>query len=190
MKKIALCISAVTVVFITSSVYAGEPLGDTARTETEYARPDRPMRRSRDRGKTLKNLVTELSLTAEQQEGMRKHRDENRIKTRETQERLRVKMKELKAKLEQYDADRKSVYKIAEEVNALKGSLFKLRIERTFFMKELLTPEQYEMFKNKVASRVRRHKGWGGKFNRGKKRPRGPKPGTREECQPGPEEEL
>lgn len=95
-------------------------------------------------------LINELNLTPSQQEQLKKQRGEHGQKFRDTNEQLRGKELELRQELEKDVTDKRKVDELMGEIKVLQGQRLEQRVEGTMSMKEILTPEQFRLFREKT----------------------------------------
>ena len=100
-----------------------------------------------------KGFAKDLNLTHEQQEKMKQHREANQEKKKQLRELMQAKRAELKAEIGKPALDSAKVYALASEIKSLFGQMLDLRIEGLLFMKQTLTPEQFEKFQKKINER-------------------------------------
>lgn len=137
LKRMIICIGVVTVLFSLPNAHA-QPFCEASGNGGQHGE------------RKMGNFIKELDLTAEQQDQMKKQRNEHREKNKKLQARLKIKMFELKQELEKETSDRGKIYSIVAEVNALQRDLLAQRVQGVLSTKEILTPEQFEKFKQKI----------------------------------------
>jgi len=126
-----------------------------------YAQPsgDVPQRVIKYREEVMNDLIKELDLTPEQQEQIKRQQSEHRQKNEELRGRLLAKRLELKQELEKQTINKKRIDTIAAEIKILVGEQLEQRVEGVLSMKEILTPEQFKKFQQKVRSSIRDRRG-------------------------------
>lgn len=100
--------------------------------------------------KSADKIFKELNLTAEQKDKLKQNRKEQQEKMKDLGTQLMKKQAELRDKLDSPDVSRASVEPIAAELKALQAKMFDYRIDGIFAVKEILTPEQFAKFQEKV----------------------------------------
>jgi len=117
-----------------------------------------------------KDLTEKLGLTEEQQEALREQREGHREKVRSLMESLRDKKDQLRTELEKEEVDKGKIDNLINEIKPLLGNQIELRVEGTLAMREILTPGQYEKFREfakKKRKRSQRRKSFENKDRHG-----------------------
>jgi len=94
-----------------------------------------------------------FGLTPEQEEQIKSFKSGQREATKALKEEIRSKRTELRTELEKVDTDRAKVDSIVAKIKDLMGQKLDGMVEGVLLMKETLTPEQYEKFRNKIGGR-------------------------------------
>ena len=164
-KKVVLTCAA-AVFFLATLACAEEPAcgagaGWSARGgSAEGGNPE-----GRNRKERFENIVKKLDLTPEQRAEIEQHRTEEGKKAKEVRKSLRARQKELREKLGDRGTERSEVAGIVSEISALQRALLEHRVDTAFLMKDVLSPEQYEKFKNMVSEKMKKFKRMRGKFH-------------------------
>ncbi|HPM42305.1 MAG TPA: Spy/CpxP family protein refolding chaperone [Candidatus Omnitrophota bacterium] len=128
---------------------------------TEVSVKERPRMESAGKEDPFKDL----SLTPEQRDKIKAHREEGKLKAKEIQEQMRAKKEELKAEMAKSVSDRSKIDAIAADMKSLSARMIDQRIERILSLKEILTPEQFQKVNAKIEEKMRKHggkaRGWG-----------------------------
>jgi Spy/CpxP family protein refolding chaperone len=95
-------------------------------------------------------MAEELGLTEDQQAQIDAQRQEHAEAMRTIRTRLQESRSSLKDELEKSDPDSGLVESLVEEINELMGVRLRQRVERVLLMKDVLTPEQEEKFKEHI----------------------------------------
>ena len=103
-------------------------------------------------------IFKELNLTEEQKDKIKQNRKTQHEAMKGFRAQLMKKHAELKEKLSNPDVTRASVEPIAAELNALQAKIMNCRLDGIFAVKEILTPEQYAKFQEKVKEKVENRK--------------------------------
>ena len=166
MKFKQILISAVVtlMVFSSGAAYAWPAYGQGQ--EKDGKRAWEKMEEKREK------FIKELGLTPEQEEQIKNLRKEKKEKRGELWIKIQAQRLELKEELEKPTTDRARIDSIIAELNVLMAEKLEQRVEGILSMKETLTPEQYEKFKNKIeeCKDKARHDGKEKKRGRGFKR--------------------
>jgi Spy/CpxP family protein refolding chaperone len=151
MKRIlkSLIIMAVGVMIVVPTVFA-QPHG-----KMDECDMDRSIgHHSQSADKVLK----ELNLTEEQKDRLKQNRNAQHEKMKDLRTQLIKKHAELKDKLSNPDVQRASVEPIATELKDLQAKIMDCRLDGVFAVKEILTPEQYAKFQEKMKEKVENRK--------------------------------
>ncbi|HTY45941.1 MAG TPA: periplasmic heavy metal sensor [Patescibacteria group bacterium] len=105
-----------------------------------------------DRGQELDNFIKDLNLTPQQQEQIKKQRNEHFEKNRGAGDELRQKRLKLKQELEKEVPDRKLINALVADINTLTARKLQDRVDSILAIKEILTPQQYKAFQEKIRS--------------------------------------
>ena len=95
-------------------------------------------------------FIKELGLTPEQEEQIKALRSGQKEKRGELWVKIQAKRLELKEELEKPTTDRARIDSIVTELKALMAEKLDQRVEGILSMKKILTPEQYEKFKEEI----------------------------------------
>ncbi len=145
-KQAVVYAGLIAALFLTSLAYA-QPVGDVPEGGAK-----------RHRKEAIENLVQELNLTPEQQEQIKKQRNEQAQKTKALRNRLQAKRKQLREELEKQAVDKNKIDSLVVEIKSLMGQQLEHRVERVISMSEILTPEQFEKMKEKRKQKQRKMK--------------------------------
>ena len=99
-----------------------------------------------NRERPFQKVISQLGLTAEQEQLMQARQKERGSRMKELGEALRTKKMELMKAVEKPEANRKELDALVNELKTLMGNQLDLRVEGAFALKEILTPEQYQKF--------------------------------------------
>ncbi|MFA6379209.1 MAG: periplasmic heavy metal sensor [Candidatus Omnitrophota bacterium] len=110
----------------------------------------------------IQKMDKELGITPEQSAQLKAHRTEHREKMKVIKESTKQKKDQLKAELEKPEVDQGVVKQIATELKNLQAQLIDMRIDGILFVKSILTPEQFEKFKEHAPDKMKQ-KGKDGK---------------------------
>ncbi|MBL7130947.1 MAG: periplasmic heavy metal sensor [Candidatus Omnitrophica bacterium] len=145
-KQAVVFAGVVAALFLSSAAYA-QSVDNAAQGEM------RPRREPKQR------LIEELGLTVEQQEQIKEQCSENKEKNKELREKIRSKRLELKQELEKQNIDKSKIDSLVAEIKILMGQQLEQRVESILSMKEILTPEQFEKFQQKVRITIKNRRG-------------------------------
>lgn len=146
-KKAIGCLAVAAILFSAIPVYARGPEGKGYEDE-------RCSHEQKDEIKKAKeNLVKELGLTPEQEEQLKRQRQEHGEQMKGLAVKMRAKQKELRLELEKYDSDEDKINSLVSELKSAQAQLVDLRVARIASIKSILTQEQYERFNEKIRSR-------------------------------------
>ncbi|MBP7056366.1 MAG: Spy/CpxP family protein refolding chaperone [Candidatus Omnitrophica bacterium] len=140
---------------------------------TEVSVKERPVAENADKEGPFKDL----SLTPEQRDKIKAHREEGKSKAKEMHDQMRAKKEELKAEMGKPVTDRAKIDAIAADMKSLSARMIDQRIDRILSLKEILTPEQFQKVNAKMEEKMKKR---GGK-ERGWGRDKGAMPPTPEE---------
>lgn len=112
-----------------------------------------PYRKPFFMGKLALEILDKLDLTQEQREKLRALHEDERRQAKELRRRLRETMQGIHQELEKYQSDQNRINSLISEMKTTGGQLFELRINSFIKMKQILTPEQYEKFKEELKKR-------------------------------------
>jgi len=98
----------------------------------------------------MQGMMSELGLTPEQQEALKAQRKAKRERMKYMRETLHAKRLELREELEKTDSDQAKIDSIASELKDIMSQQVERRIQDIMEVKAILTPEQFEQFKNKL----------------------------------------
>ncbi|MBC8473395.1 MAG: Spy/CpxP family protein refolding chaperone [Candidatus Omnitrophica bacterium] len=141
-RKVIICVVMLGLLFSGTSAYAWSFHRDSEKGEKRM-------------GGKMDGLVKELGLTPEQEEQIKSFKSGQREATKALKEEIQSKRTELRTELEKVDTDRAKVDSIVAKIKDLMGQKLDGMVEGVLLMKETLTPEQYEKFRNKIG----KHKG-------------------------------
>ncbi len=150
-KQIVVGAGAIALVFSACAVYA-QPFGKA----TKGAKGNREW--SEHREKMMNKLAEELNLTPEQQQQIKKQRNQQKEKSKALRDELREKRFELKEELEKQDINKRKIYLLIAEIEGLTGDQLEQRVEGVLAMREILTPEQLEKFNEKMKEKLEERK--------------------------------
>jgi Spy/CpxP family protein refolding chaperone len=145
MKKTKLMIVALTATFLAAGfIYAQAQDPE-----------DKPFRQRQGQ------MFTELGLTQKQQEKLAENRKAQRQELSGLMEAIREKQEKLQSELKDPKATRAKLQPLIAEIKSLQARLIDQRINGIFAVKEILTPEQFIKFQEKIQ---KMHKGKKGRF--------------------------
>jgi len=105
------------------------------------------------------DFIQSLNLTPEQQQSFQEHRKEAKQKRQEIQSAVKQKKEQLKTMLQDPNFNEAQVRQISAEIQGFKGQLSELRIDGVFYMRSVLTPEQYTQFTEKMKKSHHKRRG-------------------------------
>lgn len=121
--------------------------------------------------KRFEAVSERLNLTTEQKEKLKTLRQNQRQQMKELLQALRTKRQQIKDELNNPGATRESIAPLAAEIKTLLARIVDQRIEGVFVVKEMLTPEQFNLLKEARAKKTGGEKGcrpfWLGKRRTG-----------------------
>jgi len=103
-------------------------------------------------------IFKELNLTAQQKDKLKQNRKAQQEKMKGLRTQLMEKQAELRDKSIAPDASRASVEPITTELKALQAKMIDCRTDGIFAVKEILTPEQYAKFQEKMKEKTENRK--------------------------------
>ncbi len=104
----------------------------------------------RMRKEMMGKVIEDLGLTQEQQESMKTYRSQNQERIKGLHEKLRQAHQALKAELEKEKSSNKVIKDIATSLNNVQAEMVDNRIDSVLKMKEVLSPEQFKQFTEKI----------------------------------------
>ncbi len=111
------------------------------------------------KGRFIDSVIEDLSLTPEQQTQFKEQRQQHHQEVQALQEQLRDKRQALKNELSKPSSDEDALQGIASDMKKLQGQMIDYRIDRVLEMKQILTPEQYQTFHQKIEERKDKPRG-------------------------------
>lgn len=108
--------------------------------------------------KQADNILKGLNLTAEQKDKLKQNRRAQRDKMEDLLTELKEKHEELTNKLGDQNISRANVEPIVTELKSLQAKMIDCRLDGIFAVKEILTPEQYAKFQEKLKAKVENRK--------------------------------
>ena len=136
LRKVFAYTVVITMLFLSSAVYAEHPRGDSEGKEGH-------------KEKMFEGLVEELGITPEQEAQIKKQRSDHKATSKELRKQLRAKHKELRGELEKDTADEGKINTLVAEIKTLMGTKLEQRVKSILFMKETLTQEQFTKLREK-----------------------------------------
>lgn len=106
--------------------------------------------RSRSHQDRIEKLTKELDLSAEQQTKIKEFQGQNSQKAKELHSRLKEKRKELQEELDKTNSDPARINSIVADIKDTDGAIVTQQVNSAVKMKEILTPEQYQKFKENM----------------------------------------
>jgi len=103
-------------------------------------------------------MIKQLGLTEEQQKQIREHHREQSEQQQALREQTKAKHRELAEELQKTDINESRVGQLAAELTTLAGQRIDARIQGILTMKNILTPEQFAQFQEKVKEFRNKHK--------------------------------
>jgi Spy/CpxP family protein refolding chaperone len=100
------------------------------------------------------NIFDGLNITAEQQEKIKIHKEENKVKINGLREQMKTKREGLKTEMKSPNMDTAKVQSLASDIKNLIGQLVDLNIDGVIFLKQTLTPEQFSKFQIIVGEKL------------------------------------
>ncbi len=111
--------------------------------------PDKA-RQDYKRGDKHEWMVEQLGLTEDQQEKMREHRRAQEEQQKALREATKAKHKELAEELQKTEMNEGRIRQLADQLKDLSGQKIDARINGILTMRDILTPEQFAQFREKV----------------------------------------
>ncbi len=155
-KQTVVGAGAIALVFSACAVYA-QPFG-RAGEKTKGHGEGWQKESLEHREKMMDKLTKELNLTPEQQQQIKKQRNQQKEKSKALRGELREKRFELKEELEKQDINKGKIYLLVAEIEGLMGDQLEQRVEGVLAMREILTPEQLEKFNEKMKEKLEERK--------------------------------
>jgi len=117
-------------------------------------------------------FLDSLNLTDEQKEKLKEQNAVYKDKNKELKKQIRAKRKELRDELNKGTIDKKKIYPIVSQISSLSAQQLRQMVDRIISTKEILTPEQFKEFQEKVKNirqriRQRNKNGMGNNFRKG-----------------------
>jgi len=141
-KKLML-LAVVVMVFVWTSIAQARGHGEG------YGRGDRQDGQGPSE-EMVQKMEEKLGITEEQSVQLKAHRIEHKEKMKALKNELKEKREALKEELEKGDASESSIQGVASELKNVQSELVDERINGILAVKSILTPEQYEKFKEKT----------------------------------------
>ncbi len=117
----------------------------------------------------FQRMVQELNLSEEQQVRMKEQRQQHREQQQALRQQVKQKREELRQELEKPEIDPAHIQQISIELKELMGQKIDQQIQGILTTKEILTPEQFVQFQEKVKKFRHKQEGkWGRWEKRGK----------------------
>jgi len=158
-SKTAIFLGAILILVSSSMSYAEGAEGGEAKGHFKADHEER----MKEKTKRFDDMAQQLGLSPEQQEQMKEQRKQGRENKKALYGQLKEKHKELRQELQKAVSDDNEITRITSEMKDINSQLIDQRVESIRGMKSILTPEQYEKFKEKTAEMKERHKKRGGK---------------------------
>jgi Spy/CpxP family protein refolding chaperone len=117
----------------------------------------------RDKEGRLEELMDELGLTDEQKTRMKEQKKDNKTSYKLIREERQQKKDAIKAELDKDVLDQENINVLIEELADLEKQKMHSRVKKIIEMKKILTPEQYQLMKEKHKDFKRHRKGKGRK---------------------------
>jgi len=102
--------------------------------------------------KNKERLLDELNLTAQQKEQLKEIMKENRGSAVALREQLQASRKALKGELNKVESDTAKINILVTELKNIEGQVVDERVRHILKIKTILTPEQFNKFKEKMES--------------------------------------
>ncbi|UCC95273.1 MAG: periplasmic heavy metal sensor [Candidatus Omnitrophota bacterium] len=103
-------------------------------------------------------LFQDLGLSLQQQEEMRRHRQEHHERAKDLHRILRDTRKKLGDELDKAGSDEATINSLVAEMKELEAQMIDSRVQGVLEIKEILTPEQFQTFQEKT-KKMREKKG-------------------------------
>ena len=126
----------------------------------EFSREDRRAAFREKMDQRIEQMHDELGLTPEQRKKLKVHRESKKENRRAFREKIRAKRQALRAELQKPDVNRQRVNALHNEIKQLMNQGADERLEGILYVREVLTPEQYKQFSEKMDSFKNKHGGW------------------------------
>ena len=94
----------------------------------------------------MKAIYEQLNLSSEQKQSLEDNRKKNHVRIKEMMERISELRLELTQELEKSQLDATKIDQIKDELNQLQSELTDLKLEGIMEVRDILTPEQYNLF--------------------------------------------
>lgn len=108
----------------------------------------------------FKGFFKDLNLSREQRLKLMEMRRGNQGKIRSMREELQTRIKELRSELKNPSSDNSRISSLTGEIKNLMGQLLDQRVQGVLQLKQILTPEQFSKFQDKIQNRQRFRKNW------------------------------
>ncbi len=139
MKKIIICVLAVGSMILVQPVYAWRGEGDVNRKEG--------FKKGRN-----ENFVQQLDLSEDQQKNLKEYSKEYQQRSQELKAKLNEQNRMLKELFKDPHFDEVQARQIAEQIQMIRTEMMNDRINKTIYMRSILTSEQYQQFFQKMKS--------------------------------------
>jgi len=160
-RKVLTIAIAFCMAFAANGAFAGAIRGQE--------RPGRPPKEER-----VQKIIDELGLTEEQVQQIK----QNKIEHQEQAEILQEKMKQIhtaiRTELLKETSNEKTLKELADELKSVQAAMVDHRIESLLRLKDILTPEQFAQFTEKMEQVKKRFSGVRKKIAEGRNKRRGP----------------
>ncbi len=112
------------------------------------------------RARAMDRMIKDLNLSKTQETELRDHQKAHREQARALFEKMRESQEKLAVELEKVKTDRRAIKAISKEMKKTQADLVDHRINGVLKVKEILTPEQFKEFSEKISDlRKRGRKG-------------------------------
>ncbi|MFH1772042.1 MAG: periplasmic heavy metal sensor [Candidatus Omnitrophota bacterium] len=102
------------------------------------------------REETMKKVMDEIGLTEPQREQIKEYRSQHKEVSGQLRMELKEKKKQLREELTKTDSNEAALRGLADEIKRIQGQIIDHKIESILEMKKIMTPEQYQKFKEKT----------------------------------------
>lgn len=107
--------------------------------------------------KAKDGIFKELNLTKEQEAKLGEYRKQNMPEKKKSMEGLRDSRKKLMEELGKTTSDQNEINRLSSEVKRHEATLLDLHVKSILQMKEVLTPEQYQKFGDRIKEQRKKH---------------------------------
>jgi len=136
-QKIALAITALSMVFVAETAFAQGPEG-----------PEQPARPPK--GEFIQKMVDELDLTEQQVQQITKNKQESDQQNKLLREKMKQARDAIRTELIKDTTNEKALKRLANELKTVQAEMVDQHIKSLLEVKKILTPEQFKQFNEKM----------------------------------------